>query len=169
MGWATHVLHNASTGGFRVTTQREQACLIARSYIDAIASGVTPNISWYDFRNDGIDPFNFEHNMGIVTRDFRPKPAYRAYSTVTTMLDGLHVAREVKLGEHVLAYRFSNGEGKSPVLAVWSTAGEQSIELPATRDVLEVDLMGNHTTLELTDGTVGVTLHSDTPVFLLFE
>ncbi len=38
MGWATHVLHNSSTGGFRVTTQRDQACLIARSYIDAIAS-----------------------------------------------------------------------------------------------------------------------------------
>ena len=42
-----------------------------------------PNISWYDFRNDGSDPFNFEHNMGIITRDFRPKPAYRAYATMT--------------------------------------------------------------------------------------
>ena len=169
MGWATHVLHNGSAQGFRVTTQRDQACLIARSYIDAIASGVTPNISWYDFRNDGTDPFNFEHNMGIVSRDFHPKPAYRAYATVATMLDGLHVDREVKLGEHVLAYRFTADEGKSPVLAVWSTAGEQSIELPATRDVLLVDLMGNRTMLELTDGTVGVALHSDTPVFLLVE
>ena len=63
--------------GFRVTTQRDQACKIARAYIDAMASGVTPNISWYDFRNDGDDPFNFEHNMGIVTQQFELKPAYR--------------------------------------------------------------------------------------------
>ena len=106
-------LTTVQSEGFRVTTQRDQACLIARSYIDAIASGVAPNISWYDFRNDGTDPFNFEHNMGIVTRDFRPKPAYRAYATVATMLDGLHVDGELKLGENVFAYRFTGEEGES--------------------------------------------------------
>ncbi len=156
MGWATHVLHNDSSAGFRVTTQRDQACLIARSYIDAIASGVAPNISWYDFRNDGTDPFNFEHNMGIVTRDFRPKPAYRAYATVATMLDGLHVDGELNLGENVFAYRFVDDEGESTVLALWSTLGQQTIRLPATEDHILVDLMGGHTTLEPTDG--GITI-----------
>ncbi len=89
MGWATHMPHNSLAMDFQVTTQRRQAELIARAYIDAIASNVAPNISWYDFRNDGDDPFNFEHNMGIITRDFRPKPAYRAYATMTRMLRGL--------------------------------------------------------------------------------
>ena len=169
MGWATHVLHNSSTGGFRVTTQRAQACLIARSYIDAIASGVAPNVSWYDFRNDGTDPFNFEHNMGIVTRDFRPKPAYRAYATVATMLNGLHVDGELKLGENVFAYRFTGDEGESTVLALWSTLGQQTVKLPATENGILVDLMGNRTTLEPTDGRISVPLRADTPVLLRIE
>ena len=88
MGWATHTPHNSMATDFSVTTQRQQAELIARAYIDAMASSVTPNISWYDFRNDGNDPFNFEHSMGIVTRDFRPKPAYCAFATMTRMLTG---------------------------------------------------------------------------------
>ncbi len=169
MGWATHVLHNSSTAGFRVTTQRDQACLIARSYIDAIASGVTSNVSWYDFRNDGTDPFNFEHNMGIVTRDFRPKPSYRAYATVATMLDGLHVDGELKLGENVVAYRFTDDEGESTVLALWSTIGQQTIKLPATRDIILVDLMGDRTTLEPTDGRISLPLRANTPVLLRME
>ncbi len=79
MGWATHTPHNSDGAWtFQPNTQRRQAQLLARSYIDAIASGVSPNISWYDFRNDGDDPLNFEHNMGIITRDFAPKPACRA-------------------------------------------------------------------------------------------
>ena len=95
MGWATHTPHNSMAMDFQVTTQRRQAELIARAYIDAIASNVAPNISWYDFRNDGDDPFNFEHNMGIVTRDFRPKPAYRAYATMTRMLRGLKLEKDL--------------------------------------------------------------------------
>ncbi len=169
MGWATHVLHNDSSAGFRVTTQRDQACLIARSYIDAIASGVAPNISWYDFRNDGTDSFNFEHNMGIVTRDFRPKPAYRAYATVATMLDGLHVDGELNLGENVFAYRFVDGEGESTVLALWSTLGQQTIRLPATEDHILVDLMGGHTTLEPIDGGITMPLRANMPVFLRID
>jgi len=169
MGWATHVPHNSSTQGFRVTTQRDQACLIARSYIDAIASGVAPSISWYDFRNDGTDPFNFEHNMGIVTRDFHPKPAYRAYATVATMLEGLHVDRELQLGQNVLAYRFTDSKDKSPVLAMWSTTGDQKIKLPTKQNHILVDLMGNRTTLKPTNEQIAIAVRADTPVFLLIE
>ena len=108
MGWATHTPHNSMAMDFQVTTQRRQAELIARAYIDAIASNVASNISWYDFRNDGNDPFNFEHNMGIITRDFRPKPAYRAYATMTRMLRGLKpLEKELDLGEGVVAFRFA--------------------------------------------------------------
>ena len=79
MGWATNVPHNTLGQDFQPVTQRRQAELLARAYLDAIASGVAPNISWYDFRNDGTDPTNFEHNLGIVSRNFAPKPAYRAW------------------------------------------------------------------------------------------
>ena len=83
MGWGTHTHHNGEQASFSVTTQcGTRLGPIARTYLDAIASGVVANTCWYDFRNDGNDPFNFEFNMGIVDHDFRPKPAYRAYATL---------------------------------------------------------------------------------------
>ncbi len=88
MGWATHVPHNALGQDFQPNTQRAQAELIARSYLCAIVSGVEPRTFWYDFRNDGDDPLYFEHNMGIIYRDFRPKPAYIAFATLAERAPG---------------------------------------------------------------------------------
>ena len=42
MGWTTCVPHNSMRSDFPATTQRRQAELIARAYLDAIASGVAP-------------------------------------------------------------------------------------------------------------------------------
>ena len=167
MGWATHVLHNGLMAGFSVTTQREQACLLARAYLDSIASGAAPNISWYDFRNDGLDPFNFEHNLGIVTRDFSPKPAYRAFATVTRLLEGRPRAEEVKLGEGVLAHRFSGADGRGALLVLWALDKPRQVHLPAEAAATLVDLMGNRTALKPADGKVTVTAPVGAPVFLL--
>jgi hypothetical protein len=68
---------------FPSTTLRAQAELIVRCYLFAIGSGIEPRTFWYNFRNDGEDPFYFEHQMGIVNRQFQPKPAYRTYATLT--------------------------------------------------------------------------------------
>lgn len=166
MGWATHVPHNGSSAGFRVTTQRDQAQLLARAYIDAIASGVAPNISWYDFRNDGTDPFNFEHNLGVVTRDFHPKPAYRAFATVTRLLEGKRIDKRLDLGSDVIAYRFV-GKGGKALVALWSTAGNRKVAVPTSTPIVLVDLMGAKETLNPEQGNVVVALRRETPVFLV--
>jgi len=168
MGWATHARHNGAQAGFSVTTQREQAQLIARAYLDAIASGVVTNMSWYDFRNDGVDPFYFEHNLGIVTRDFRPKPAYRAYATLTRMLRGKSIDGEPDLGAQVVAYRFVSDAGDEPVVAVWSTGDRESVALPAERAAEIVNLMGEAERVVPVDGQVSVPLRRETPVFVRF-
>jgi GH35 family endo-1,4-beta-xylanase len=165
MGWATHVPHNSLPMDFQVTTQRRQGELIARAYIDAIASGVAPNISWYDFRNDGEDPFNFEFNMGIVTRDFRPKPAYRAYATMTRMLRGLKFEKELNLGEGVIAFRFAAPD-KPFVTALWSVSGDKTVAVPSTKTLTLIGLMGDTESLPAADGQVKVPLRNEVPVFL---
>jgi hypothetical protein len=164
MGWATHVPHNSMPMDFQVTTQRRQADLIARAYMDAVASDVAPNISWYDFRNDGDDPFNFEHNMGIITRDFRPKPAYRALATMTRMLRGLNLEKELDLGQGVVAYRFG-APGKPSVTALWSTSGDKSVALPASRAMTLTGLMGDSERIEAEGGKLNLPLRNETPVF----
>ncbi|MCC7494725.1 MAG: beta-galactosidase [Fimbriimonadaceae bacterium] len=78
MGWPTQL-----NGG---VDERTQAQLLARCYLTAVASGACTNISWYDFRNDGGDPFYNEHNFGVVRGDLTPKPAYRALATVCRTL-----------------------------------------------------------------------------------
>jgi hypothetical protein len=73
MGWPTQI------GG---TTERTQASLLSRCYLSAVASGACQNISWYDFRDDGNDPFYNESNFGVLYEDMRPKPGYRALATL---------------------------------------------------------------------------------------
>ena len=167
MGWGTHVPHNAIGMDFRPTTERDQAKLLARAYIDAIASGVAPNISWYDFRNDGNDPLNFEYNMGIVTRDFRPKPAYRAYATLTAMLEGKRAAKPLDLGRDIIAWEFAGEAGREPIRVLWCTEANRTLDLPSGRPIVVVDLMGERRTLAPAEGKVSIALQRDTPVFLI--
>jgi hypothetical protein len=168
MGWPTHVPHNAVGQDFQVTSQRDQACLLARAYIDAVASGAAPNISWYDFRNDGTDPFNFEHNMGILTRDFRTKPAYRALATLTRMLRGARSAKALDLGPETVAYEFPAAGGRPAVTVLWSTGDEHAATLPAPggKAAVLTDLMGGRRTIEPADGKLSVPLRPEAPVFL---
>jgi hypothetical protein len=106
MGWATHVPHNALRQDFGPNSQRAQAELIARTYLCSIVSGVEPRTFWYDFRDDGEDPFYFEHSMGIVHRDLTPKPAFAAYATLTRVLKGKQLAGPIDVGEGTFAYKF---------------------------------------------------------------
>jgi GH35 family endo-1,4-beta-xylanase len=169
MGWGTHTHHNGAPAGFAVTTQREQACLIARTYVDAIASGVVANTCWYDFRNDGYDPFNFEHNMGIVRRDFRPKPAYRAYATVARLLQGKSIDRELNLGDDVIAYRFASDDGTESAVAVWTLLDSQTVQLPIAEPASVINLMGESQTVKPARGKIILALERETPVFVSRE
>ncbi|MDD5729058.1 MAG: beta-galactosidase, partial [Victivallales bacterium] len=168
MGWGTHAPHNGMAMDFQVTTQRRQAELIVRTYIDAIVSKVTPNISWYDFRNDGDDAFNFEHNMGIVTHDFQPKPAYRAYATMTRLLRGLKLEKELDLGEGIVAFRFV-APGKVPVIALWSISGDKAACVPSGKSLAMNGLMGDVEKFASKKGMVNLTLKNEVPVFLREE
>jgi hypothetical protein len=136
MGWATHVPHHVLKQDFEPVTWRVQAELIARTYLCSIVSGVEPRTFWYNFRNDGDDPFYFEHTMGTLRRDGRPKPAYLAYATMASVLDGMKHDRAVEAGEGVFAHRFlpTRGEGRE-VIAVWNpkSDGAAELKLPAKR------------------------------------
>jgi hypothetical protein len=78
MGWSTQI-----GGGGK--SEREQAQLLARSYLAGVGAGVR-NMGWYNFRNDGDDPFYNESNFGVLRRDLSPKAAYRALATVCRTL-----------------------------------------------------------------------------------
>lgn len=65
-------------------TEEEQAKFIVRSTAISLAEGVEKFFP-YEFKATELDPYYSEHHFGIVHADFKPKPAYCAFSTLTHM------------------------------------------------------------------------------------
>jgi hypothetical protein len=178
MGWATQVPHNAVGQDFPTTTQRAQAELIARCYLCAIVSGVEPRTFWYDFRNDGDDPFYFESNMGIVDRDYRPKPAYIAYATLARVLDGKRLDQAMPQGNGTLAYRFVPTQpGGETVVALWNPVLDvkASLEVDAARATI-INAIGERREQATEPGptpagarNLQIQLHRGSPVYVVWK
>jgi hypothetical protein len=172
MGWATFTPHNALKQDFVATSLRAQAELIARSYLCAIVSGVEPRTFWYDFRNDGDDPVYFEHQMGIMYSDFRPKPAYQSYATLTQMLRGLKLDGPVAAPEGTFAFAFkpAQGNGKLRVLAAWNPKQATQVPVPSPApQAWLVNTVGETSRLTAANGQFLVPVFKGSPMYLVTE
>lgn len=118
---------------------------------------------WYNLRNDGFDPANGEHNFGLVTNDFQPKPAYVAFNTFAR-----HVVPRPALGQlEASADRWlllfgddpsAEGTG-SRLLVYWnedvSSQGEQLlVRVPGATRAWDMDVNGNRTEVSVRDGEI---------------
>jgi polysaccharide biosynthesis protein PslG len=84
---------------------------------------------WYDWKNDGPDPNENEHNFGTVYQDLSPKPAYVAIQTLTRELSGYRIARGIPMAsdkDYVLLCRGPSGASK---VAAWTVAEPHQVEL----------------------------------------
>jgi len=109
--------YSSHTKGVTLDTQ---AAFFARQQLVNLYHGVPLSI-WYDWKNDGLDPNENEHNFGTVSNSLEPKPAYRAAQTLTRELSGYRVARRIETGstnDFVLALTNRTGATK---LAAWTT------------------------------------------------
>jgi hypothetical protein len=107
-------------------------------------------------------------NMGIMMRDFRPKPAYRAFATLTRLLAGKRFDAQVDAGKDVVAFRFIGGQG-GPVLAIWNPTGELNAALPASKSATLVNLMGASRKLDPQDGKLILRAPAGQAVFVVAE
>lgn len=132
---------------------------------------------WYDLRNDGTDPANPEHNYGLVTHDFQPKPVYTAFNTFARHVVPRPFLRQLDTGKGRWVFLFGNAPDEaaagSRLLVLWNedpTAQNEPLLLGlpgATRATL-MDLDGNVTLRSITADTLAVNL-SSRPVYLLIE
>jgi hypothetical protein len=133
----------------------------------------------YDFRNDGDDPIYFEHNMGIMTRDLRPKPACLAFATLARVLKGLRCAGPAKVDapEGTFAYRFTpdpkaEGTGRTArdvaeVIALWNAKQSVAVTLPVRRTQATLfNTIGEKRVLEVGNGEVQFTLPAGKAVYV---
>jgi hypothetical protein len=96
-----------------------QAAFLVRQQLSNLLNGVPISI-WYDWKNDGDDPNENEHNFGTVSPSLEPKPAYTAVKTLTHELGGFRIAgryHAVSQDDFVLILTNAPGETK---LAAWT-------------------------------------------------
>ncbi|MBN2328004.1 MAG: beta-galactosidase [Candidatus Omnitrophica bacterium] len=170
LGWSTYTPHNALKQSFIPMTLRGQADLIARCYLCSIVSGVEPRTFWYNFRNDGYDPIYFEHNMGIVTRDFKPKPAYQAYAALSQILHDKKFDKPIQLDDDALAYRFLSKSSNEIAIAAWNYEHDAMVRIPVNSEsVTIINAIGEKKEQKITGNSVKIKLIKGSPIYITFQ
>jgi hypothetical protein len=106
----------------------KQAAFAVRQQLSNLLQGIPLSI-WYDWKNDGSDPNENEHNFGTVLPDLTPKPAYIAIKTMTHELSGYRIAQRLKLeSDKDYALICQNTMGSKKVVA-WTTGESHLVTL----------------------------------------
>jgi hypothetical protein len=105
-----------------------QAAFIVRQQLANLLQGIPLSI-WYDWKNDGTDANEREHNFGTVTHELQPKPAYAAIKLMTQELSGFRIVRRLDTGsekDYVLLLADGKGHQK---LAAWTLGDPHDVSL----------------------------------------
>jgi polysaccharide biosynthesis protein PslG len=105
-----------------------QAAFAARQQLSNLLNGVPLSI-WYDWKNDGDDPNENEHNFGTVLPNLTPKPAYVAIRTLTRELSGYRIARRIRLPDDKDYVLVCEGPGGPNKLVAWTTGNPHMVDL----------------------------------------
>lgn len=112
-------------------TPEKQAAFAVRMQLANLLNSVPVSV-WYDWKNDGESPTNFEHNCGTVTFDLSPKPAYNAIKTMNEQLKGLTLARRIHIdssNDYVLLFISRKGILK---ICAWTMDNPHPVRLDMT-------------------------------------
>jgi len=142
-------------------TSQDQAVYLARQFLTNFINGIPLSI-WYDWQ-EGPNT-----NYGIVTSNYKPKPAYHAVQTLTNTLSGFSFVQRLPLpskDDYVAVFQ----QGAVQKLAVWTVATPHNVTLPVdvnTPFVTSVSLAGDESALATTRGQLVIQL-AHSPQFVL--
>lgn len=150
-GYASH------TKGVSLETQ---ANFLVRQQLVNLYAGIPISI-WYDWKNDGVDPEEREHNFGTVTHDLLPKPAYIALQTMTRELAGYRLVKRVPTSNSDAWVLLLQNARREQRLAGWTVKDPADVEIPFTP--------ANGVSLKVTDGQGVQTTRPLTPTQLRLQ
>jgi hypothetical protein len=135
-----------------------QAAFLVRQQLANLYAGVPISI-WYDWKNDGPDLAEREHNFGTVTRDLQPRPAYLVLQALTRELSGYGIEKRLTTGstnDWVLLF----GKGTERKLAAWTTGESHVTTVGALgfRSANSVSGDGKPRDASLVNGSLSLTL-----------
>lgn len=121
-------------------TKQAQYCV--REYLTNLMCGTNLTI-WYDWKDDGTDKNNQEHNFGCVYNDLTPKMAYYAISTLTNVLKNYRFIKRIDDGEdsdYILMFKKDN----KTTYALWTTRESHEISVQLHDSMIKVvEFTGN--------------------------
>jgi polysaccharide biosynthesis protein PslG len=88
---------------------------------------------WYNWKNDGTDPQNRQHNFGVVSYYSNPKLSFLATQTLTKQLNGYTFSKKInssKSNDYTL--EFVDSDGKK-ILAFWTTDSNHNSKIKLTK------------------------------------
>jgi hypothetical protein len=149
--------------------EQTQARFLARMYLTNLSQGIPVSI-WYDWKNNGTDPNEREHNFGMVEADRTLKPAYVACQTLTSVLKGYSIVGRMDTGDKE-DFVFVLDKGPERALALWTMGEEHTITLPMEPPAGEVavtGMLGVISNLSWTDNSLAIVL-SQSPQYVLLN
>jgi len=131
----------------RPLTNEQQAQYLARMLLINMCQGIPVSI-WYDWKNDGTNPDEREHNFGTVTHDLKPKAAYLVARTLSETLAGYSIDKRIDLqSENDFAFLLKKGGRRA--IAVWTIAAGHETVLPLGRTEIKlIDYLGRENSKE---------------------
>jgi hypothetical protein len=136
--------------------EEQQASYAVRMLLVNYYQGLSQSI-WYDFKNDGTNPDETEHNFGLVTQQLAPKRAFHAVKTLHTMLNGYTFKGKIKSNKGDYILQFTN-ERDAIIYTFWTTGKSHAVVLPLDTGHWEgCTMYGNQVELRETDS--GCSLH----------
>lgn len=126
--------------------------------------------NWYNLRDTGTNPDDSEHNFGLITHDFNPKPAYVTYNMLASTYSGAEFLADANAGQRispdVYLYWFRRLNGDF-LLSGWNGAGDSKLLLLTgiTGKASVIDMWGNQTPLRIENGAAVIQI-SPEPVTL---
>ncbi|MGN1365502.1 MAG: hypothetical protein ACI406_09060, partial [Victivallis vadensis] len=134
-------------------SERNQALTLFKKLLYAWSRGAI-GYTWYDLRNDGFDPLEGEHNYGMLTNDFQPKPVYSVYNMLAGLYREMNYVKQLELGTNRWGFVFA--DGRDILIPAWDESGFGSAMTLAVKtdakSAAAIDLMGNETPVALLDG-----------------
>ena len=139
-------------------TEEQQAQYVIRQWLSHLVEDVDLSI-WYDWRNDGPDPRNIEHNFGLVMQDLQPKVSFTAAQVLNQTLEGYAFQRRIPLAnpqDYVLMF----SDGERVALAAWTVREtEHTVTLPIMCDSVDiVTMLGEPETVAVGETGLELTL-----------
>lgn len=152
-----------------------QAKYLVRQYMVNLYQEVPVSI-WYDWRDDGRDPKEAEHNFGTVQHEYRkdndpvyePKPAYKAASQLGKELTGYTFSKRLVCGDSATDFALLFSKGKDVKVVAWTTSKDpRELNIPASDGPFKVaDLYGGSRPDVTAEGKHLKFMASQSPIYL---